>query len=170
MVKTRFAAVVVGLTFVLGCNGSSSRSSDNSSLVGTSSGPGAIEVSPASLDYGEGLIGDPRTLDVRVKNRSDSEFLALSSHAISQDSSPDFEITSGPTSVVIAPLAEIVISVRYVASDQGSDTGTLVIRSDDPDTPVINVSLLGSGISTAVPDIDISPLSLAFGDVFFSSS
>jgi hypothetical protein len=52
----------------------------------------------------------------------------------------------------MAPGDAARIDVTYQPTAVGSDTGTLVLQSDDPDTPRMSISLDGTGIAAPVPE------------------
>jgi len=128
-----------------------------------------IDVSPMSLNYGDVLIGSSLSLSVTIANTGTAD-LDVTSIALGAGSSADFAITSGPESVVVAPGANVTVEVTYSPTDEGTDSGTLVIESDDADEPVVTVSLSGNGVPVPVPEIEVSPLTLDYGDVFLGAS
>ena len=60
--------------------------------------------------------------------------------------------------------------VTYSPSDEGADSGTLTIDSNDADRPVVTVSLSGVGVPVREPQIQVSPITIDFGEVFIDSS
>jgi len=82
------------------------------------------------------------------------------SNVISTD--PQFTI-SGYSDV--APASQIAVTVTFTPSSLGEKTAILSIISDDPDEPVLHVSLEGKGIEVLKPDIRVSPHDINFGDV-----
>jgi|GEM_PF-1500815 len=127
-----------------------------------------IDVAPLSLNYGDVFIGSDSTLSVTITNTGSAD-LDVTSIALGASSSADFVITSGPGSIVLVPGANVTVEVNYSPSDEGADSGTLLIESDDFDEPVVTVSLSGNGVPVPVPEIDVAPLSLNYGDVFIGS-
>jgi hypothetical protein len=67
----------------------------------------------------------------------------------------------------LAPGSSAEVPVDYTPGEAGGDSGTLAISSDDPDTPVLSVALIGTGVQPPVNEcnIDVSPLALDFGSV-----
>ena len=111
-----------------------------------------LAISPTALDFGVQLIGDTKTLSLRVKNEG-SESL----HVTGIDSShPDF--TAAPNAFTLAPRETLAVQARYAPTSTGPRAGTLTLHSDDPDTPLLSVALSGEGIPA--PDIVVSPSSL----------
>jgi hypothetical protein len=125
-------------------------------------------VSLLSLNYGDVFIGSDSSLSVTITNTGTAD-LDVSSIALGVGTSSDFAITSGPADIVLVPGANTTVVVTYSPSDVGVDSGTLVIESDDSDEPTVTVSLSGNGVTVAVPEIDVVPLSLNYGDVFIGA-
>jgi hypothetical protein len=64
-----------------------------------------------------------------------------------------FSLSQVETSpMVIEPGHSAQIDVTYQPTAVGSDTETLVLQSNDPDTPQVSVSLDGTGIDAPVPE------------------
>ncbi len=71
------------------------------------------------------------------------------------------------TPFTLAPNASQTVVVDYTPVDNGPDTGSLVIASNDPDSPTVTVNLSGTG-NVVVPNacnFSVNPASLAFGNV-----
>jgi hypothetical protein len=127
-----------------------------------------ISVTPSSLDYGNALIGTSSALTVTIQNVG-GEDLNVTGISLGTGSSSEFEITSDPSPVTIASGGNQTVEVTYSPLDVGPDAGTLEIVSDDPDEPVVTVTLTGSGIDW-VPDISVTPSSLDYGNVVIGTS
>ena len=56
-----------------------------------------------------------------------------------------------PLPAVIAPGDAARIEVIYQPTAVASDTETLVLQSNDPDTPRVSISLDGTGVAAPVP-------------------
>ncbi|MDH3793226.1 MAG: choice-of-anchor D domain-containing protein, partial [Rhodospirillales bacterium] len=122
-----------------------------------------IDVSPPSIDYGSVLVGTRQFGFVTVWNLGDGD---LTVTTLTLGGSLDFQLNN-PDHVppfTIKPGRAASIGLDYIPSDSGVDAGTLDIASDDPDEPVIQVVLSGSG-ATGTPDIAASPPALDYGSV-----
>jgi hypothetical protein len=128
-----------------------------------------IDVSPMSLTYGDVYIGSTSSQTVTITNTGTAD-LDVTSIALGTGTSADFAITSGPGSTILVPGSNVAVEVTYSPSDGGTDSGTLVIASDDADEPVVTVSLSGNGVAVPVPEIDVTPLSVNYGDVYVGST
>ncbi|MBI2843864.1 MAG: choice-of-anchor D domain-containing protein [Armatimonadetes bacterium] len=70
----------------------------------------------------------------------------------------DFTLVNNPFPAVISPDSCVDVVIRFTPTFVGPKSCTLVIRSDDPDTPVIELLVTGN---TPAPLIDVPP-DLAF--------
>ncbi|MFZ3137198.1 MAG: choice-of-anchor D domain-containing protein [Thermodesulfovibrionales bacterium] len=84
----------------------------------------------------------------------------------------DFHVTGttcgGSLSVPPAIPNQCTITVVFTPTAAGFVQSTLVINSNDPDTPVLTIYLSGTG--TLSPDIDVSPTTVGFGSVAVMAS
>jgi hypothetical protein len=110
--------------------------------VGTAVVNPAIEVSPISLDFGTVNTGQLRTLNVTVRSTGGSP-LVIESLTVTPDS---FGVLTPSVPVTLAPGAQQVISLRYSPTVVGTHSGTLTIRTNDPQRPSVTVSLTGSAV------------------------
>ncbi|RMF88735.1 MAG: choice-of-anchor D domain-containing protein, partial [Nitrospinota bacterium] len=120
-----------------------------------------IEVSPLALDFGQVNKLSTKTLTVTIRNRGSVDC----SVDFTLGGSADFAFNPAtPTPpLTLAFGTSVDVAIDYTPADVGVDSGTLDISSNDPDTPSVSVSLSGEGLG--IPDIDVSPTSLAFGAV-----
>lgn len=128
-----------------------------------------VDVTPTSLAFGDVMVGSAKDLTVAVRNTG-SASLAVTSIALAPGASPEFAIVSGAASGLIAPSSSLTVRVRYAPADTSADSATLRIASDDPDEPMVAVSLSGRGTPVPVPEVTVSPVSLAFGDLVVGQS
>lgn len=138
---------------LLGCNGP-----DNELIKQT---PHAA-VFPDVVDFGGVPVEYSSSLSVTVQNTG-SPTMTLTNVG-TNDGEGVFTLGAFETEVPGGD-GEIVIPVTYAPQQYTSSTATLAIGTDDPENPILSVTLLGTGIETPKPDIDVSPLSLDFGTV-----
>jgi glucose/arabinose dehydrogenase len=98
-----------------------------------------IQVTQASVDFGEVLLGESASADVNISNVGD---LDLTLEALI--SGAPFAITVVPDAVV-TPMGMTVVTLSYTPVVEGSDAGSLTLNSNDPDSPSIVLSLSGTG-------------------------
>ena len=112
-----------------------------------------IQVSPGDgLVIGEVLVGDTGNGAVTLTNGGDAA-LTVGNVSISGANALEFGQTNDCS--VLDPGASCQITVMLTPADVGEKTATLTIVSDDPDQPLIDVPLSGSGRAPA-PDIQVT--------------
>lgn len=118
----------------------------------------AITVSPTTLSYGAVQVGQSKQLSVTIGNTGGAS-CSVTSLGLSGD---EFAVGPGAPSTPfsVAPGASIAVTVTYAPTSAANGIGTLSIASTDPNNPVVNVSLSGSGV---VPLIGATPGSMDFG-------
>jgi hypothetical protein len=110
---------------------------------------GAVE----SLDFGAIPPGSSADRRIAIVNLGTS---ALHVSAITSDE-PAFR--SAATTLVVAPDSSELITLTFAPGSSASFRGSLNIASDDPDSPLMSISLSGEGLEPA--DIAVRPASLA---------
>lgn len=129
--------------------------------------PPALLFGNVQLDFGTGQ-SDSKTLDVIIGNAG-GEPLEINSVQRASMTSPEFTFT--PDTFAPIPAGQYVtLSVTFSPVDLGSENGSLLIDTNDPDisldsvTGRFRIDLAASGID---PNIFVSPSgSFDFGDVF----
>ena len=102
-----------------------------------------ISVAGTSLDFGSIKVGKKATRTLNIKNNGSGDL----NITLSVLGGFDFSIP-GSSSVTIKAKKSYNIKVLFAPKSTGSKTGTLRIASNDPDTPVLDVSLSGTGSPT----------------------
>jgi hypothetical protein len=122
------------------------------SLDGTGAPPPApqIAVAPASYDFGD-VVADSgqATHAFQVHNLGDLDLSLTGTMIVGADSS-EFAIISGGGPATITPGDSAAISVRFAPTTIGPKSAMLRITSDDPDDPVVDATLAGTGIDAPV--------------------
>jgi parallel beta-helix repeat protein len=104
-----------------------------------------ISVSPLILNFGSVAPGESREMSVTVRNRGSKE-LVIGSIAISGENASEFRIRQDNCSnQTIQPGGSCDLVVVFEPESLGSKSATLDIPSDDPETPLVNVMLIGQG-------------------------
>jgi hypothetical protein len=117
-----------------------------------------IEVDPAMVDFGAGLVRAPNTAQLSVKDVG-AGILAISKVAIDPASAMAFSVQSAPTQVPPSGALPLVL-VYEPARAHEMDQATLVIDSNDPKTPELRIPIQGSG---GVQKIQVTPSMVDFG-------
>lgn len=124
-----------------------------------------IAVAPTSLAFGSITVGGNSNLTVTVSNSGNA---ALTVSGLGLTGSADFSLVTPPsTPFNVAAGGSASVSVRYAPATAAADAGTLSIASNDPDTPLVSVSLSGTGVAC---NTTVSPLTLGFGEVALGDS
>ncbi len=111
-----------------------------------------IELSDTSFDFDSIYVGWSSTDTVIIGNVG-TDLLTISS--ITSDN-PNFSVSL--FSINLAPEEETPLQITFIPNSTGEFNGTITIESDDPDEPVLIVSLHGVGILP--PIISVEPTSL----------
>ncbi len=101
-----------------------------------------IEVAPASMDFGNVIVGQSQEMFLAVRNAGGLELTVTS---IASDSSR-FRVVSPALPFTVAPGLQQAISVTFSADATSSATGTLTLKSTDAGQPSVSVSLKANGL------------------------
>ena len=147
-------------------NGGSASATVTITVVAAAGTP-AVNLTAASLVYGDVTVGTVQAASLAIQNAGTAD---LNVSGISVTGSADFALPGGaPTSYVIQPGRQVTVQVNYTPGEAGPDTGSLVITSDDAVNPSLSVSLDGNGVAASgTPVIGATP-SIAFGDLTVGS-
>ncbi len=110
----------------------------------------SIDVTPASLDFGNVTVGQSAERTLTIRN-SGAGALLVNSIASSH---PRF-IYAGPAPPFsLAASAQQLVPIRFSPIDFGAQSATLAIAGNDPNSPTFNVALTGTG---AAPSTGSNP-------------
>ena len=138
------------------------------SLHGTGTAPPTfcgISITPLSLSFGNVAIGQSPAQTVSIGNTGTAA-CSVSSLAISP---AEFSIGS-TAAFTVQPGNTVSVAVNYTPTNTGADSGALVVRSNDPSSPSVSVSVGGTGILAPVCNLSLSSASLAFSTVAIGST
>jgi hypothetical protein len=117
-------------------------------------------VTPAAVDF-EGVVAKYTASEaVEVFNAGQAK-LEISDVRIEGDE--QFVLASAPTEVAVDESASI--EVQFWPETYVDYSGTLVIESNDNESPVIQVPLTGTGVPAPTPDISLDTTVIEFDDV-----
>jgi hypothetical protein len=130
-------------------------SSEQVSLAGTATpAPPQISLSATSVNVGSATAGTTATSSLTVSNLGGSN---LTISLISVSAGP-FGVSGITTPATIAPGGNATLKLAFSPTAAGSDSSTITITSNDPQTPTSIVSLSGTGTTAAVaPTITTQP-------------
>jgi hypothetical protein len=140
----------------------SSTSLDFVSLLGMAT-PSTLGLSPASLDFGNVLVGSSATLPIRVNNGS-----SLPAIFRSITTTGDYALAGDCPSpgAQLAPSAGCTLQVTFKPSQPGPRTGTVSIATSVT-TLALTANLTGTGTQS---HLQANPSSLSFGDTLLGAS
>ncbi len=122
-----------------------------------------IQCSPTSIDFGELRVieGEIATEIVSCENLGEGD-LRIEDLSISGDDLAVYSLTAISTTLV-EPGGKAQFTVTYTPSTDATNAAAIVIDSNDPDDPSIEVALVGDGIA---PSIEVTPEEYDFGTIF----
>lgn len=130
-------------------------------LSALSKEPDITIFSPAvPFNFGNVFTGSTKQQTFVIKN------IGLATLVISSVSNPvtPFSIVSdGCSGQNVTPGSTCSIVVKFAPAGAGGFNSQFTINSNDPDTPTLNVSVLGTGV--AAPHMQVSPTTINFGNV-----
>jgi hypothetical protein len=112
------------------------------------------------VDFGEVILGRQATVELAIFNDGIGD-LSIDSVELDSLSSPEFSLV-GDTPIVVERGEYGGPSIRYVPSGVGQDLGRVVITSNDPDQPELELALSAFGVE---PLVDVDPGTLWYGIV-----
>ena len=122
-----------------------------------------IVVAPPNLDFGEVVVEYSDTLNVEIFNDG-REDLNVESVTFDGQRGGAFSIDF-PEPIVVEPQVTAQVPITFKPPTYLPYTDTILVLSDDPDSPSIPVRLFGEGVDGEKPDIAVSDLSVDFGTV-----
>ena len=119
-----------------------------------------IVVDPTSIDFGSVRITQTDTRTITITNGGAAN-LIISSIG---DPGGEFSILNKPSLPLTIPSTQsVTLSVSFSPLFVGPANASFAIGSNDPLTPVVNISLTGIGVGTPVPNLETSVGLVDFG-------
>jgi|GEM_PF-2347177 len=123
-----------------------------------------ISVTPLSQGFGSEIAGrrsSPKSITVSNTGTADLEIGTIN---LTGPDSSEFDTQNDNCSGrAVKPGSDCVLEVVFMPTGAGAKEATLSIPSNDPDTPVVEVALAGTGI--IAPILSVRPPSVDFGAV-----
>ena len=117
--------------------------------------PAAVSVNPASLDFGNQVVGRASKSKRITLTNTGGKKLYVNSVAVDGDNSEDFTLVHDTcTGATIASGKSCVLDVSFTPAQLGTRKGGLTVTDDAIDSPQ-KMGLAGSGINS----IDVPPTS-----------
>ncbi len=124
------------------------------SVQGIGDPPPACVVTPSSLDFGDVQVGEAASLQFNVRNEGGGRLTGLVSEVCSAfqiaEASPDFDLGAGE---------EKLFTVLFQPQSATEQICTIDLGNSDC------AELEARGVGTAVPECDVFPATLSFGEV-----
>lgn len=120
----------------------------------------SLQVTPEMLDFGTAELGQDayRTAELKSFSTVDS---AIEAVRIEDDCDGCFLSTNTPD--LVLSNRDYALELKFRAKAVGVATGTVTVVSDDPDRPEQKIFVIGRGVDTRKPDIEVAPESVDFG-------
>lgn len=118
-----------------------------------------VEVEPGMLDYGDGCVDADNVLPLTISNRG-AGVLELEAVRISAGADV-FSASLEPVDLQITESVELPV-VFVPTEPEASYQGTLVLVSNDPNEPELEIPLTGRG---GIRDMEVAPSAVDFGIV-----
>jgi len=123
-----------------------------------------IQVNPASINFGNTLVGSSLSQVLIITNTGTS---TLSISQVAQ-SGAAFTVSGFSLPLNVNPGQQTTITVAFLPTSVGASAGNISIVSNAPTSPT-SVVLSGTGIAATL-NLNISPTSLSFGSITTSTS
>ena len=99
-----------------------------------------ISVAQTSVEFDNARVGKKATKTIKITNNGTGDLVIT----LSGLEETDFRI-QGSSSVTIKPKKTYSLKVLFTPQSTGLKTATLLIGSNDPDTPILDIPLSGIG-------------------------
>lgn len=117
-----------------------------------------IVVGQSILNFGSVKVFKSRDLQLSVQNTGNAP-LTLSSMA---STNLQYNIIGASLPVSIAPGSQQLVTIRFAPGLRGDHPAKVTLSSNDPATPLLDVSLSGKGVAPVIKSV---PASIGFGSV-----
>jgi Zn-dependent metalloprotease len=105
-----------------------------------------ISVSPKTLSFGEVKLAEKQTRSITITNTGTGGLL-LETVSLTGPNASQFNIVGGCAGQVLSSSGSCQFQIEFLPTSAGAKSTTLTVRSDDPGTPEVTVSIAGTGAS-----------------------
>ena len=121
-----------------------------------------IDCTPSSIDFGELRVveGESLSQPITCSNLGEDDL-----HILDVSLWGNTEATyskTAPSSLMLPAGSSMQLMVTFTPTTDATNTASVLVESDDPDQPTVEIPLIGDGIA---PDIEVSPADYDFGSV-----
>jgi hypothetical protein len=153
-------------TLTVSGDGGSSPVVANLSASAVSTTQPQISAAPTSISFGSVSTGLKGTANLVLTNTGSAD-LTISLITVT---GAEFSISGIATPKTITSGQTAQATVTFAPNAAGSASGSIAITSNDPNTPTLNIPLLGTGTTASTGLLSASPASLSFGTVATGTS
>lgn len=121
-----------------------------------------IAVQPADYDFGEVRQGSVASKSFVISNNGSADLL-VNNVSLAGANLDQFALLSGRTSFTLMPGESEKLDIRFRPTSEGVKTASLQVASNDPDTPLAEIGLTGTGLPLPQPKMVVSPSSHDYG-------
>jgi hypothetical protein len=118
-------------------------------LLGSAGAVPEISLDHLSFDFGEVTIGTEVQQTVTISNTGEAE-LVIDAVEFST-SSAEISCSGAPSDLSLEPGEDYLIIITYAPLDEGLDSASLELRSNDPQTPILGIVISGAGVVEEPP-------------------
>jgi hypothetical protein len=111
-----------------------------------------ITASPSPLDFGRPFVGIGATRSLEIKNVGGAK-LSVAGLRLAEGTHPGVSVST--ETFALAPGEARAVMVRFIPAEVGPAHGAVLIDSDDPETPTLEVPLAGEGVPRTGPVISV---------------
>jgi Abnormal spindle-like microcephaly-assoc'd, ASPM-SPD-2-Hydin len=145
--------LLVGLAFLVGCQG-----------VSTADSSGSLGSSVASLSFGSVEVGNQQTLSETLTNTSNSS-ISISQVSLSGSA---FKLSGATAPLTLNAGQSVTVNVTFAPTVAGNASGTITVGSNASNSTV-TITLSGTGTTTA-GQLSATPTTLGVGSVAVGTS
>ncbi len=117
-------------------------------------GTPSLKVSPEAIDFGQVPVNEERRQRVYLENMGSGPVVLGADTGLAGDAV--FGVMDTLAGLELGPSDEESVNVTFLPTSDADYQGTLTIASNDPERPVIEVALIGSGVVTEAPTCGLS--------------
>jgi len=123
-----------------------------------------IRIVEEEHDFGRVLLNAERIWTMEISNLGDANLVIENIVADGNG----FEVRGIEDNAEVAPQESVQVDVVFLPAEVGDYEGNLIVNSNDPANPRLEIALMGEGLEPADPAIDLSEMDHDFGEVLIT--
>ncbi len=112
-----------------------------------------ISLSPALLSFGDVTVGKASSMALTISNTGTGD-LMVENIFLTGPARSDFSVRGGCAGLRLMPSGTCRVFVDFIPDALGGKTAALVVESDDPDQPSVNIAVTGTGVAAKTDNGD----------------